>query len=233
MRHAAVDVVRAADDDGLRQVVDHLVALGHERIAHVDGGRAAGAAERRRGYREALRRHGLTQHERVLPGGLSEEHGVAAARDLLDGPALPTAVTVFNDRCALGVLDTLSRAGLRVPEDVSVAGYDDSRLARLAHVALTSVDQDAPRLARLAVERAAAGGGDGGAAPGDRRAASAGRSVDHGARHALTAGRLGVVRMRKDAGRPAPASRRPGRPRPTRLPRARRRTPRRTSPPGR
>lgn len=156
VRHAAVDVVRVADDLGLRQAVDHLVELGHRRIGHVDGGRAPGAAERRRGYREALRRHGLGESEHVVPGGLSEEDGAAAAERLLEASDRPTAVAVFNDRCALGVLDTFTRAGLRVPSDVSVVGFDDSRLARLAHIALTSVDQDAPGLARLAVERAAA-----------------------------------------------------------------------------
>src|SRR4051812_39140097 len=61
VREPAVDVVRNADGDGLHLAVDHLAGLGHRRIAHIDGGRAAGAADRRRGYREALRRHGLAK----------------------------------------------------------------------------------------------------------------------------------------------------------------------------
>lgn len=153
VRCAAVDVVRTADDEGLRQAVDHLVTLGHRRIAHIDGGRAPGAAERRRGYRQEMHRHGLDSQTRVVPGGLSEEDGAAAARALLHGP-LPTAVTVFNDRCATGVLDVLRRAGLSVPGDISVIGYDDSRLARLSHVSLTTVAQDTERLTTLAVTRA-------------------------------------------------------------------------------
>jgi DNA-binding LacI/PurR family transcriptional regulator len=154
IRHRAVDVVRTADDEGLRQAVDHLVGLGHRRIAHVDGGRAPGAAERRRGYRDAMHRHGLDAQAAVLPGGLTEEDGAAAARALLRTDRRPTAVTVFNDRCAIGALDVLQRAGLSVPGDISVVGYDDSRLARLAHVDLTTVAQDTERLTTLAVHRA-------------------------------------------------------------------------------
>jgi DNA-binding LacI/PurR family transcriptional regulator len=153
VRSSAVDVVRTADDEGLRLAVDHLVALGHRDVVHVDGGRAPGAAERRRGYREAMRSHGLAA--RVVDGGPTEDDGAAAARRLLDGP-LPGAVTVFNDRCALGVLDVLRRAGRTVPGEVSVVGYDDSRIARLASVGLTSVAQDVAQLATLAVERALA-----------------------------------------------------------------------------
>ena len=90
---------------------------------------------------------------RVLPGGLTEDDGAAAARTLLAGP-LPGAVTVFNDRCALGLLDVLRLAGRTVPDDVSVVGYDDSRIARLSTVDLTSVAQDVEQLSTLAVRRA-------------------------------------------------------------------------------
>ncbi|HZM67551.1 MAG TPA: LacI family DNA-binding transcriptional regulator [Nakamurella sp.] len=150
----AVDVVRTADDEGLRQAVDHLVALGHRRIAHVDGGRAPGAAQRRRGYRQAMHRHGLDAEIHIVPGGLTEEDGAEAARELLALTPRPTAVAVFNDRSATGVLDVFRKAGLFVPQDISVVGFDDSRLARLSHVDLTTVAQDAGRMARLAVGRA-------------------------------------------------------------------------------
>jgi len=160
VRETGVDVVRNADADGLRLAVDHLAGLGHRRIAHVDGGRAPGAADRRRGYREAMRRHGLDQETCVVPGGLTEEDGAAAARRLLDGELLdgdrPTAITVFNDRCATGVLDVLIRARVDVPGEISVVGYDDSRLARLAHVDLTTIGQDTTAMTELAVARAIA-----------------------------------------------------------------------------
>ena len=152
VRASAVDVVRTADRLGVHEAVDHLVALGHRRIAHVDGGRAAGAAERRRGFREAVLRHGLEEVQ-VLPGGPGEEDGARAARRLLAGDGLPTAVAAFNDRCAVGLLDVLSRAGIPVPGAVSVVGYDDSRLARLSSVDLTTVAQDAALMTTLAVGR--------------------------------------------------------------------------------
>ncbi|WP_405945856.1 LacI family transcriptional regulator [Streptomyces prunicolor] len=152
----AVDVVRTADDEGARQAVDHLVALGHRAIAHIDGGKAPGAADRRRGYRTAMHRHGLDGHVRVLPGGLTEDDGARAARTLLAEKTRPSSVLAFNDRCATGVLDTFLRAGVSVPGEISVVGFDDTSLSRLAHIDLTTVAQDVPRLAELAVGRAIA-----------------------------------------------------------------------------
>jgi DNA-binding LacI/PurR family transcriptional regulator len=153
-RHRALDVVRTADHEGLRQAVDHLVGLGHRRIVHIDGGRAPGAADRRRGYRDTMRHYDLDSEIRLLPGGLTEDDGAAAARALLDLDPRPSAVTVFNDRCALGVLDVLQRAGLTVPGDISVVGYDDSHLARMSHVNLTTIAQDTEQITTLAVTRA-------------------------------------------------------------------------------
>ena len=150
-----VDVVRSADADGVGQAVDHLAGLGHRSIAHVDGGRGTIAADRRRGYRTAMRRHRLERHIRVIGGDHTEAAGARAARLLLDeGRPLPTAVVAYNDHCALGLLDTLNRAGVEVPAEVSVVGYDDSSLSRLAHVNLTTVSQDARGQAEHAVAAA-------------------------------------------------------------------------------
>ncbi|MFJ8113971.1 LacI family DNA-binding transcriptional regulator [Streptomyces sp. NPDC096132] len=151
-----VEVVRTADAEGAREAVDHLVALGHREIVHIDGGKAPGAADRRRGYRTAMNRHGLAEHIRVLPGGLTEAEGAEAARTLAAARPRPTAVLAFNDQCATGVLDVFLRSGIAVPGDVSLVGFDDSHLARLAHIDLTTVGQDIPRLAGLAVDRAIA-----------------------------------------------------------------------------
>ena len=154
VRHRDVDVVRTDDAVGLHQAVDHLVGLGHTRIAHIDGGRSPGAAERRRGYHAALERHGVGRFAQVVRGGLTEDEGATAARALLDASSRPTAVTVFNDRCATGVLEVLHRSQVAVPSEMSVVGFDDSRLARLSHVALTTVAQDVERITNDAVRRA-------------------------------------------------------------------------------
>jgi DNA-binding LacI/PurR family transcriptional regulator len=146
-----VDVVRNDDALGIRQAVDHLTSLGHRSIAFIDGGANPGAADRQAGYRAAMAGHGLTSGIRVVPGGYTEDEGATAAQQLLaDG--LPTAVIASNDLSAIGLLDSMLRAGVRVPENLSVVGYDDSRFARLPGIDLTSVRQDIPQMARLAVQ---------------------------------------------------------------------------------
>ncbi|QNJ94024.1 LacI family DNA-binding transcriptional regulator [Mycolicibacterium fluoranthenivorans] len=147
-----VDAVRSDDTAGAAMAVDHLYGLGHRRITYLDGGRAPGAAERRRGYTRAMRAAGL--HAEVRPGGLTEREGATAAAALLaaDQP-LPSAVFAFNDRCALGVLDVLVRARIAVPDQVSVMGFDDSPLASLAHIDLSTIRQEIPQLAHAAVSR--------------------------------------------------------------------------------
>jgi DNA-binding LacI/PurR family transcriptional regulator len=148
---ADVDVVRAADDEGVGLVIDHLVALGHRHITYVDGGPGAISTGRRRGYQRAMRRHRLGGHLQVIAGDHGEESGARAARALLESDRLPTAVVTYNDHSAVGVLDALLRGGVAVPGAVSVAGYDDSPVSRLAHIDLTTVSQDSEQLMRHAV----------------------------------------------------------------------------------
>ncbi|HET7399384.1 MAG TPA: LacI family DNA-binding transcriptional regulator [Intrasporangium sp.] len=159
---AAVDVVRAADDVGVTLAVEHLVSLGHRRITFVDGPRGPIATLRRQGYRSAVRRLVGADAVRILPGGDTEDAGseavaamlAEAAGDLPQTAAPTTALVVFNDRSALGVLDRLRRAGVDVPGSMSLVGYDDSPLARLATVDLTTVSQAPEAMARAAVQAA-------------------------------------------------------------------------------
>jgi DNA-binding LacI/PurR family transcriptional regulator len=150
-RVGGVDAVRSDDAAGAVMGMDHLIGLGHRRIVYLDGGRAPGAAERRRGCRRAARAAQLL--ELTLPGGLTERDGAAAASAMLDWQDMPTAVFAFNDRCALGAMDVLIRTGVAVPQQVSVLGFDDSPLAGLAHIDLTTIRQDSAGLARAAVQR--------------------------------------------------------------------------------
>ncbi|THV38715.1 LacI family DNA-binding transcriptional regulator [Glycomyces buryatensis] len=155
LRDCPVDIVTTYDRPGAREVIDYLVGLGHKDIVHVDGGSRPGAPERRRAYRDAMRGHGLGEHIRVLPGNHTEEAGADAARELLaeTGP-LPTAVFASNDLAAIGLLDVFTRSGINVPEQISIVGYDDSHIAGLSHIDLTTVRQDVPKLAQLAVQAA-------------------------------------------------------------------------------
>jgi DNA-binding LacI/PurR family transcriptional regulator len=148
----ALDVVRAADARGIGAVVDHLVALGHRRIVHVTGGPGSIAADRRKGYLRAMRRNGLDELVEFIEGDFTENAGVDAAKVLLTAGRLPSAVVCANDRGAVGVLDALRRAGVDVPGAVSITGYDDSVLAQLGHIDLTSVSQAPREQANRAVE---------------------------------------------------------------------------------
>lgn len=152
----AVDSVHTAEAHGIRQAMDHLVELGHRRIVHIDGGKESGSVERRRAYRAAMRRHGRAGHVRVIPGAHDEESGIAAGRRLLGESALPTAVLAGNDRCAIGLLHVLAQAGIDVPGDISVVGYDDSHHSQLSHIDLTTVRQDVDGMAQHAVRAVAA-----------------------------------------------------------------------------
>ena len=144
-----VDIVRTDDSSGASLAVQHLVGLGHADIAYADGGRAAGAAERRRGYRSAMAEAGLSAGVRMVPGGLTDKDGEELGRQLMrDG--LPSAVVAFNDHCAAGLVAACRVAGVDVPAELSVVGFDDSRVAALSTLALTTVAQDIPALAREA-----------------------------------------------------------------------------------
>jgi DNA-binding LacI/PurR family transcriptional regulator len=151
--HPLVDAIHTADGEGLGLAVDHLAGLGHRRIVHIDGGRAPAAGARRAGYRTAMRRACLASHIRIVGSGEREEDGAAAARILAED-GLPDAVITYNDRSAVGLLDVFARTGIAVPQDVSVVGFDDSQVARLPYLRLTTISQDTARLAQLAVQRA-------------------------------------------------------------------------------
>lgn len=156
-RIGGIDAVRAGDSRGMSDVVDHLVALGHSRIAHLTGSGSIGK-DRQAGYRRAMHRHGLDACVRIVVGDFTEHCAPGAVAELLDGSAdRPTAVVAANDRSAVGLLDALQRRGVAVPDDISVTGYDDSTLARMAHIDLTSVSQEPKEQAasaiRAAVER--------------------------------------------------------------------------------
>ena len=125
----------------VREEVEHLLALGHRRIGYVNGPVAHGnSAERRAGYREALRRAAVSvERELVTSAPFTIEGGYDAAARLLDLPKPPTALALANDHMALGAMQAIRARGLTVPGDVSVVGFDDFVVASLVEPRLTTV----------------------------------------------------------------------------------------------
>lgn len=135
--------VRIDNYGGARAMTDHLLASGHRRIAFIAGPEDNfDARERLRGYRDALAA-GLPEAEPwVLAGDFDEASGDCAGRALLAGQSRPDAVFAANDMMALGCLYAFNQAGVQVPEDISLAGFDDIPLARYVHPALTTMRVD-------------------------------------------------------------------------------------------
>ncbi len=147
--HVAVDSVQASYD-----ATTHLVSLGRRRVAAIGvGGGAGTGAVRRRGYRKALKAAGIAHDPALeLAGtGYHREDGAAAMRALLELPEPPDAVFCFNDLLALGALRTLSDAGLKVPADIAVIGFDDIEDGRYHSPSLSTISPDKDWLADQAV----------------------------------------------------------------------------------
>jgi len=143
------------DRGGAATAVRHLLGLGHTRIACILGDPRYGSSQARlAGYHEAIAEAGLEPDDAlVLSGDFTFQSGVAATQALLAGPAPPTAIFASSDEMALGCLSALDQAGLRVPSDVSVVGFDDSAGSRFSRPQLTTVRQPLIEMASEAVRR--------------------------------------------------------------------------------
>lgn len=152
--HPMVDVIRTSDDAAMTLAVEHLVALGHRSIAHIDGGEQLISIARREAYERTMTQQGLAQYVHVIHAGESMMHGQLAAQALLRAEHdLPTAIIAFNDDVAAAALSALTAHGILVPQQVSLVGIDDSEIARDPAIQLTSVRQDTHEMARQIMDR--------------------------------------------------------------------------------
>lgn len=144
--------VRMGNRQGAALAASHLLALGHRRLAYVSGPqRGRSTAERREGFRSATA--GVPDSLVIeVDGNGQPEDGIRALHYLLHSPIRPTAVACYNDLTALGLLSEAARLEVRVPEDLSVTGFDDIPLSRFSVPALTTVRQPKAEMGRAAVQ---------------------------------------------------------------------------------
>ena len=148
---SGVDSVRTADDRGAQLAIDHLVSLGHRDTVHIDGGHPA---RRHRSAPRLPRRHaqpGLTDSIRILPATTPK----SGARPRANSSPISYRRPCSPATTAAPRTPHRSRAGIDIPGDVSVVGYDDSPIASLSFIDLTTIRQNAEQMAQLAVEAAA------------------------------------------------------------------------------
>jgi LacI family transcriptional regulator len=147
--------IEVTDRKGGYEATCYLLELGHRRIAHITTLKSERfSQERLGGYLDALREAGvLLDSSLIQEGENTVETGYAAALRLLDQPEPPTAFFAGDDEMAVGAMFAIWQRGLRVPEDISVVGYDDAPIARQVFPALTTVSQTIDEIARVAVNK--------------------------------------------------------------------------------
>ena len=146
------DAIAVDNYGGARAMMRYLTELGHSRIAFIKGPpHNADARERLRGFRTSLRSLGVKAASRLeLAGDFTEESGATATREILKSRPRPSAIFAGNDSMAIGALAALAEAGVAVPEEMSVAGFDDIPIARYIHPPLTTIRVDIADLGRRA-----------------------------------------------------------------------------------
>lgn len=140
--HPAFDAVMVDDHQASHDIVAHLITRGHRRIAHLGSPRPHSGRLRYEGYLQALQEHGLPlESDLVTEGPWTQKGGYGAVRVLLQRRPLPTAVFAANDLMAIGAMLGIQEAGLRIPDDIAVAGFDNIDQAACVTPSLTTVHQ--------------------------------------------------------------------------------------------
>jgi LacI family transcriptional regulator len=146
--------VGATNWQGAYTATEYLIKLGHQRIGFITGSMDLGCAtDRLAGYRSALRTHHIPEIPGLIfEGTFFQPDGYAGAMAMLDGPVLPTAIFASNDIMAMGVMDAVRNRGLRIPDDISVVGFDNIPQSALVYPPLTTVQQPLEHMGRVATQ---------------------------------------------------------------------------------
>ncbi|HEX9923976.1 MAG TPA: LacI family DNA-binding transcriptional regulator [Anaerolineae bacterium] len=146
--------VIATNHIGARAAMEHLFSLGHRRIGFIGGRPDLQSAIRRlQGYQDSLRQAGIPfEPELVQIGDFTQETGYRCAQRLLVLPVRPTAIFAANDKSAIGAIEAITAAGLNVPGDISIVGFDNIEEASFVNGGLTTVDQFITDMGRVAVD---------------------------------------------------------------------------------
>ncbi len=144
--------VHATNYEGARDAMNYLINLGHTRIAYISGrAELVSSARRLKGYREALQQAGLPVDESLIAhGDYTTETAIKCTRELLVHNIPPTAIFAANDQSALGVFIAAKEMGFRIPEDLSVIGFDN--IAEASYLNLTTIDQYIPEMGYTAIQ---------------------------------------------------------------------------------
>lgn len=149
-----ISTVSNDDIYGARLAVRHLIDLGHSRIAHITGGANHIALSRLSGYEDEMVEHGLGHFIQTAEANFTDRGGYLAAQSLLDSDSnlspRPTAIFVANDLSAFGAMAAVVEAGLRIPEDISIIGYDGISLGALKTISLTTISQPLNAMGEIA-----------------------------------------------------------------------------------
>lgn len=154
-RSAAIDAVTIDSRVGAQRATEHLISLGHRRIGIIDNAPGLGNFEKQDGYTDALKAHGIPFDRELAVDAMrtGPGQGYAAAGVLMGLSNRPTAILAANDLLAIGAIHRFEEMGIKVPDDISVVGFDNIDLAAHARPPLTTVSYDADLLAGRAVER--------------------------------------------------------------------------------
>jgi LacI family transcriptional regulator len=155
--HAFNDAISILSDnvEGMRQLIEYIVELGHKKIAYIHGTRSSVTHNRMVSFNNVLKEHGIPTPEEYQVEGIyrSVEKTEELTLKLLQLPNRPTCIVAPDDYAALGAMNTIRRMGLRIPEDISVAGYDGIPVAQALEPKLTTVKQDVDKIGAEAAKQ--------------------------------------------------------------------------------